>query len=94
MKPNQQATPNTYTPEYLVSPGDVLEDHLSTLGITQPALATRAGLELDMVENIIQEKAAIDAEFAAKLEAVFGLPARFWLKLEDDYQEDMVRLYG
>ena len=35
---------NQYIPDYDVSPGEVLEDYLESLGMTQAELAARTGL--------------------------------------------------
>jgi plasmid maintenance system antidote protein VapI len=38
---NKQA--NQYIPDYIVPPGEVLEDYLESLGMTQAELAARTG---------------------------------------------------
>ena len=83
---------NQYFPDYLVTPGDVLEDHLAVIGMSQVELATRTGLAKKTVNEIIKGKASITAETAVKLERVLGRPSRFWMNLESNYQEDLVRL--
>jgi HTH-type transcriptional regulator / antitoxin HigA len=37
-------TANKYVPDYLVTPGEVLENYLVYTGLTQAALADRTGL--------------------------------------------------
>jgi addiction module HigA family antidote len=83
---------NQYYPDYLVTPGDVLEDHLVVIGMSQAELATRTGLAKKTINEIIKGKSSITAETAVKLERVLGRPSRFWMNLESNYQEDRVRL--
>jgi len=83
-----------YVPDYLVTPGEVLEDYLGYARITQAALADRTGLSKKIINEIIKEKSAITAEMASKFELYLGRPAHFWSNLERQYQEDKVRLAG
>ena len=83
---------NKYIPDYLVTPGEVLEDYLEYAGITQSALADRTGLSKRIINEIIKSKTAITAEIALKFERTLGRPAHFWSNLEQQYQEDKTRL--
>jgi len=83
---------NEYTPDYLVTPGEVLEDFLENAGLTQASLADRTGLSKKTINEIIKAKSAITAETALKLERTLGRPAHFWSNLERQYQDDKTRL--
>jgi len=83
---------NRYAPDYAVSPGEVLEDHLESLGMTQAELATRTGLTPKTINEIIKGKSPITHETALKFERALGRPAHFWNNLEQQYQEDRIRL--
>jgi addiction module HigA family antidote len=89
---NNTQMANSYFPDYLVTPGDVLEDYLDYTGITQAALADRTGLSKKTINEIVKAKSAITAETALKFERTLGRPAHFWSNLERQYQEDKVRL--
>jgi addiction module HigA family antidote len=89
---NNVQTANKYVPDYLVTPGEVLEDYLGYAGITQAALADRTGLSKKTINEIVKAKSAITAETALKFERTLGRPAHFWSNLERQYQEDKVRL--
>jgi addiction module HigA family antidote len=89
---NNVQTANKYVPDYLVTPGEVLEDSLGYAGITQAALADRTGLSKKTINEIVKAKSAITAETALKFERTLGRPAHFWSNLERQYQEDKVRL--
>jgi len=89
---NNMQTANKYVPDYLVTPGEALEDYLGYAGITQAALADRTGLSKKTINKIIKGKSAITAEIALKFKRILGRPAHFWSNLERQYQEDKVRL--
>jgi addiction module HigA family antidote len=85
-------TANRYLPDYLVTPGEVLEDYLKGLGMTQAELAGRTGLAKKTINEIIKGKSPISAETALKFERALGRPAHFWNNLERGYQEEKTRL--
>lgn len=83
---------NQYLPDKPVMPGELLLEYLEALGMAQVDLARRTGLTSKTVNEIVKGKAPISPETAIKLERVLGRPARFWMNLESNYQEDCVRL--
>lgn len=87
-----RAQTNSFVPDYLVTPGEVLEDYLDDLGMTQAELADRMGLAKKTINEIIKGKAPITIETALKLERTLGRPAHFWSNLERQYQEDRLRI--
>lgn len=87
---NMQKT--KYTPDYLVTPGEVLEEYLESFGMTQAELAIRTGLAKKTINEIVKAKSPITPETALKLERTLGRPAHFWNNLERQYQEDRTRL--
>jgi HTH-type transcriptional regulator / antitoxin HigA len=83
---------NRFMPDYLVTPGEVLEEYLEDLGMTQTELADRTGLAKKTINEIIKAKSPITPETALKLERALGRPAHFWSNLERQYQDDRTRL--
>ncbi len=83
---------NKYIPDYIVFPGDILEDYLENLGMTQAELAARTGLTKKTINEIIKGKAPITHETALKFERALDRPAHFWNNLERQFQEDRTRL--
>jgi len=77
-----------YFPDYLVTPGEVLEEYLEALGMTQLELAERTGMTQKTINEIINGSAAITSDMALKLERVFSRPAHFWDTLEAQFQKD------
>ena len=89
---NNMQTVSEYAPDYLVTPGEVLDEYLEFKGITQASLADRTGLSKKTINEIVKAKSAITAETALKFERTLGRPAHFWSNLERQYQEDKMRL--
>ncbi|MBF0422647.1 MAG: HigA family addiction module antidote protein [Magnetococcales bacterium] len=83
---------NRYVPDYAVHPGEILEEYLTSLGMTQTELSHRTGIALKHINEIIKTKAPVTPDTALKLERVFGRPAHFWNNLERLYEEVTARL--
>ncbi|GHV41550.1 XRE family transcriptional regulator [Spirochaetia bacterium] len=83
---------NKFIPDYAVAPGEVLNDYLEDLGMTQAELADRTGLAKKTINEIIKAKSPITPETALKLERALGRPAHFWSNLERNYQDDKARI--
>lgn len=81
-----------YAPDYIVFPGEVLEEYLEAYSMTQTELAARTGLTKKTINGIIKGKSPITSETALKLERSLGRPAHFWNNLERQFQEDCSRL--
>jgi len=83
---------NTYFPDYIVTPGEVLEDYIKYYKMTQAELSERTGLSKKTINEIIRGKAPITSKTALKFERTLGRPAHFWINLESDYQQDLERI--
>jgi len=81
-----------YIPNFLVTPGAVLEEYLEHLGMSQSELADRTGLAKKTINEVVRGRSPITHETALKLELTLGRPAHFWTNLERQYQEDKARL--
>ncbi len=74
-------------PDIAIPPGEYLAEEIEARGITQKELAKKMRRPLNAINEIINGKKAITAETALQLEeAMPGIPAKFWLNLETDYQ--------
>ena len=82
---------NQYMPDYIVSPGEVLEFELQMRGMTQHELAKRTGLTPKHIGSVVNAKSAITPETAIKLERAIGMPVQYWMNLESQYQEALAR---
>lgn len=71
--------------DYVVSVGMVLADDMQAMGITQTALATQIGISKSIINEILKGKRKMSQEVAIKLEPIFGVPAQYWLNIQNDY---------
>lgn len=77
---------NTYTPDYAVPPGWILEEHLETHGMSHAEFARRCGRSAKLISDIISGKAPVEPGTALEFEKVLGMDASIWLGIEADYQ--------
>ncbi|MEM1321364.1 MAG: HigA family addiction module antitoxin [Bacteroidota bacterium] len=69
-----------------IHPGEVLlEEFLIPLEITQYRLAKDLKIPQTRVSQIVKGNRRITADTALRLSKYFGISAKFWLGLQDDY---------
>lgn len=86
-----EGTSLTWRPDWTVEPGAIMAETLRDRGMSQAELARRTGRPLKAINEIVKGKAAITAETAVQLEAALGVPARFWMNLQRDFDEGKAR---
>ena len=82
---------NQYLPDTVTAPGELLQEKLEELGMTQADLAVRIGRTKKMINEIVKGKAPILSDTALQLERVLGIPARFWINAEGQYRDYLSR---
>lgn len=75
-----------FVPNWSVHPGAVLRAILEQRAIRQAELAERTGLTPKHVNQIVKEGVGISGDVAVLLERALDIPARFWTRLDADYQ--------
>ena len=75
-----------------IPPGETLSDEIASRGMSQTELAARLGRPVQVVDEIMHGKKAITDQFAIGLEKVLGIPAVFWVNLEQNYRMTKARL--
>ena len=91
----ETATPTTiasFNADWASPPGDLIEEVLEERGWTRAELAQRLAFSAKHVNELLKGRAPITADTAERLERVLGHDAGFWLRLEANYQQDLVRL--
>mgnify|MGYP006276073131 FL=1 len=69
-----------------IHPGEVLkEEFLEPMSISAYRLAKDTGIPQTRVGDIIHGRRRVTADTALRLGKYFGVSARFWLGLQDDY---------
>lgn len=81
-----------FNPDWASPPGDTIVDLLEERGWTQQHLADLMGYATEQVSLLIDGKAPLTEEAALQLQNVFGIPARFWLTREAQYQVRLAHL--
>jgi addiction module HigA family antidote len=69
-----------------VHPGEVLQDELEEIGLTQAVLAKHIGVLPKTVNEICRGKRGISAEMAMKLSKALGGSPQFWLNLQNNWE--------
>lgn len=81
-----------FEPDYLIPPGEILEETLAARGIKKSEFAERCGRPAKTISEIIAGKAAITPETAIQFERVLGVSASLWTNLEARYRLRLARL--
>lgn len=78
-------------PSFIIPPGETLRETIELKELSQSDLAKRTGRPLKTINGIIQGHNSITSETALQFEKVLGIPCSFWLNLEKNYQEALVK---
>jgi len=81
-----------FSPDYIPPPGETISDLLEEHEMTQTELASRLGVSLKHLNQVVKGNASISAELALGLERVFAAPADFWLTREAIFRAHEARL--
>ena len=71
---------------FAIHPGEILlTEFMEPMSVTSYRLAKELGVPLPRVYEIVKGRRSITADTALRLGAYFGLPAQFWMNLQNDY---------
>lgn len=69
-----------------IHPGEVLlEEFLKPMGVSAYKLSKDTGIPQTRISAIVKGNRAITADTALRLSKYFGVSAKFWLGLQDDF---------
>jgi len=74
-----------------IPPGELIQEELDLIGMTQQELANRAGRPAQAINEMIHGKKIITHETAIQLEMVLGVPAHVWVNLESSYRMTLAK---
>ncbi len=77
---------NAYMSDLAIHPGELLEETIEEIGMSQVELANRLGRPTQTINEIIKGKKSITPATAIELEDVLKVPAHIWIGLETEYQ--------
>lgn len=71
---------------FAIHPGEILRtEFLEPIGLSVYRLAKEIEVPLPRINDVVKGKRAISADTALRLGIYFGLPAQFWLNLQNEY---------
>ena len=68
-----------------IHPGEILKEELESRGITQKDFAKAISVSYTMLNEILNAKRSVTADFAILVEAALGTPAEHWLNMQARY---------
>ncbi|MDB5281904.1 MAG: hypothetical protein JWO06_979 [Bacteroidota bacterium] len=85
-------TVTNFEPNWASPPGATIADILSEQGLSVPKFAKEMNATTDYVNELLGGYIGITEDIADKLESILGASAEFWLRRENQYQEDFKRV--
>ena len=76
---------NDMTSSLLIHPGEMIKEEIEARGITQKEVPEKMGVSYTVFNEILNGKRPVTTEYALLLEAVLGIDAGIWLRLQADY---------
>ena len=73
---------NDMTSSLLIHPGEMIKEEIEARGITQKEVAEKMGVSYTVFNEILNGKRPVTTEYALLLEAVLGIDAGIWLRLQ------------
>ncbi len=71
---------------WAIHPGEMLrEEFMKPLGLTAYRLAKDLHVSLPRINDLVRERRSMTADTAIRLEKYFGMPARFWMNVQAEY---------
>lgn len=77
---------HAYEPAELIPPGETLLEWLDSSDMTQTELARRTSLTPKHINQVVKGGVGISPEVALAFARVTGIPARYWLQLDVNFQ--------
>ncbi len=72
-------------------PGEFIKDELVARGMKQSALCVEMHIAKNVLSELIHGKRNVTALLALKLETALGINAEFWMKLQVQYDINLIR---
>lgn len=76
--------------DYIIHPGETLEEIIEDREMTQRELAVRTGMTEKHISTVIHGQKNISAAFARKLEYALGIETSFWMNLQANYDRELL----
>ena len=73
-------------------PGFTIKEQLEDRAIKQKEFALRMEMSEKHISKLINGEVLLTTDMAVRLEMVLGIPAQFWLNLENIYREKLAKI--
>lgn len=73
-------------------PGETIKEVLEDKNMSQEELAIRTEYSSKHISEVVRGKKDISSEFANRLEYALGIPARFWMNLQSNYDKEVFEI--
>lgn len=74
----------------LLSPaGDTILETMEYIGISKETLAAALQLSVEATNTLLKGELKIDLVLADRLEAIFNIPANFWITREANFRHEL-----
>lgn len=83
---------NEYFPQSIPHPGETLQEKLAEIGMGPKEFAIRTSKPEKTITAILKGESAITPDMAMLFENVVGIPARFWMNAQRNFDEYTARL--
>ena len=82
---------NNLTPYEPTHPGEMIKDEVEYRGISQKRLAVEMGISPSLLNEILNGRRRVSTEYALLFEAALGINAEVWIRLQNDYDLQVVK---
>lgn len=81
-----------YTADFAIAvhPGDILQEMLDELGVSQSELARHVRTDVARINEICRRRRGISAEMAVVLGKAFGTSSGLWMNLQKNWELSQV----
>lgn len=83
---------SAFPPNWVVTPGELVQDHLNGAGITRSSFVEKTGLAAETLDAVIADEIRITEDIAEALATALGLPVSFWVNLQANFDSEAKRL--
>lgn len=74
-----------------VHPGEMIKDEIEFRGLTQKQLAVEMGMSPSLLNEILNGRRRVSTEYALLFEAVLGIDANVWIRMQADYDMQVAK---
>lgn len=78
--------------DVLLHPGDLLKKELAARGLKKIFFAEQLDIHASQLSDLLSRKRHVNAPLALKLEALLGIEADFWMRVQSAYDLEIARV--